>query len=74
MRCLSTTGWLRGVDEVCIRPYANAMSRNDIAPAGLIALIVLAIGSPFALADSTPLWFLTAYVVATFAAVLAAQS
>lgn len=50
------------------------MYRNDIAPAGLVALIALAIGSPFALADSTPLWFLAAYVVATFAAVFVAQS
>ena len=47
------------------------MSRNDIAPVGLVAQVALAIGSPFALAPSTPLWFLVVYVAAMFAAVLA---
>lgn len=50
------------------------MSRNDLAPAGLLGLLLLAIGSPFALAESTPLWFLGCYTAAAFAALFAAQS
>jgi len=46
------------------------MHPSDRAAAGLVAVIVLTLLSPFALAASTPLWVLAAVTAATFAATL----